>query len=243
VTPDLHYTDPRLVPLYDLENGPRADLAFYLSLAGPAPVHILDLGCGTGALCNDYAALGHLVTGVDPAPAMLDAARATQFGASITWVNTSAATFHGTQRFDLIVMTGHAFQHLLDDAEIMAILGVMRAHLAPGGTIAVETRNPTIDWARLWHRQTAEVIHDGQPIKITRSVINAMPGQISFATAYALPEGVATSYSTLHFPTFATLATLFTTGGLQQKACYGDWMGGAFDPSTSEEMIFLLQHA
>jgi 2-polyprenyl-3-methyl-5-hydroxy-6-metoxy-1,4-benzoquinol methylase len=241
--PDLHYTDPRLVQLYDLENGLRSDHAFYLSLAGPAPLRILDLGCGTGALCNDYAALGHLVTGIDPAPAMLDAARAKPFGAGITWVNTSAATFRSARHFDLIVMTGHAFQHLLGDADIKAILGVMRGHLAPDGTVAFETRNPAVDWSRRWHGQIAEVIHDGQTIKITRSVMNATPDQISFATDYALPGGVATWYSTLHFPTLATLTPLFTTAGLQQKACYGDWAGGAFDPSISEEMIFLLQPA
>jgi len=34
----------------------------------------LDLGCGTGLLCNAYAADGQGVTGVDPTLAMLEAA-------------------------------------------------------------------------------------------------------------------------------------------------------------------------
>jgi 2-polyprenyl-3-methyl-5-hydroxy-6-metoxy-1,4-benzoquinol methylase len=43
---------------------------------GPAPLRILDAGCGPGALALRLAALGHAVTAVDSAPAMIDRARA-----------------------------------------------------------------------------------------------------------------------------------------------------------------------
>src|SRR5712691_1465420 len=48
-----------------------------LDLVIPAgkPVDALDAGCGTGFLSLELAARGHRVTGVDFAPAMLEAAR------------------------------------------------------------------------------------------------------------------------------------------------------------------------
>ncbi len=72
---DLHYTDPALAELYDLDSGWSVDREFYLNLAGSTPKRILDLGCGTGLLGDALAARGHEVTGVDPAAAMLEVAR------------------------------------------------------------------------------------------------------------------------------------------------------------------------
>jgi 2-polyprenyl-6-hydroxyphenyl methylase/3-demethylubiquinone-9 3-methyltransferase len=44
--------------------------------AGPAGVRVLDIGCGGGFLAEEFAALGCQVTGVDPSPASISAARA-----------------------------------------------------------------------------------------------------------------------------------------------------------------------
>lgn len=44
--------------------------------AGPAGLRVLDIGCGGGFLAEEFAALGCLVTGVDPSPVSVSAARA-----------------------------------------------------------------------------------------------------------------------------------------------------------------------
>jgi len=44
--------------------------------AGVAGLRVLDIGCGGGFLAEEFAALGCRVTGVDPSPASVDAARA-----------------------------------------------------------------------------------------------------------------------------------------------------------------------
>jgi 2-polyprenyl-3-methyl-5-hydroxy-6-metoxy-1,4-benzoquinol methylase len=240
--PDIHYTDPRLARLYDQDSGWGADSKFYLSLAGPAPKRILDLGCGTGTLCNAYAAQGHAVTGVDPAPAMLDVARTKSNAAQITWVNASAQSFHTTQQFDLIVMTGHAFQVLIDDRDIAATLKAMRDHLAPGGTIAFETRNPDIDWPRRWHGLIRDHFLNGQTIRQTYEVLATSADRITFASHYDFPDARLTSTSTLRFLTSDKVASLCLAAGLQPKAFFGNWENGPFDPASSDEMIFLFSH-
>ncbi|MBX3074382.1 class I SAM-dependent methyltransferase [Candidatus Obscuribacterales bacterium] len=84
-------------------------------MAGEPSRVILDLGCGTGLLCNAYAERGHHVTGADPSNAMLEVARKKPFGSAIEWIQASAQSFRSSKRFDLIIMTGHAFQVLLED--------------------------------------------------------------------------------------------------------------------------------
>ena len=44
--------------------------------AGLAGLRVLDIGCGGGFLAEEFAALGCQVTGVDPSPASIGAARA-----------------------------------------------------------------------------------------------------------------------------------------------------------------------
>ncbi|WP_244562538.1 class I SAM-dependent methyltransferase [Ensifer aridi] len=108
--PDRHYEDPSLAEIYDLTSGWSIDRDFYLALAGGSPKRILDLGCGTGLLCDAYAALGHDVTGVDPAKAMLDVAKRKPHGSEVEWIEASAQEFRSEKEFDLIIMTATPFR-------------------------------------------------------------------------------------------------------------------------------------
>jgi len=49
---------------------------FGAGIAGIAGLRVLDIGCGGGFLAEEFAALGCRVTGVDPSPVSIDAARA-----------------------------------------------------------------------------------------------------------------------------------------------------------------------
>ena len=167
--PDLHYEEPSLAELYDLDSGWSVDRDFYLALAGAAPQRILDLGCGTGLLCDAYAALGHSVTGADPAKAMLDVARQKPNGEKIEWVLSSAQDFRSPKRFDLIIMTGHAFQVFLEASDVLATFATMRQHLAPGGLIVFESRNPAIDWPARWNGES-DLTTGGQTVRQSRQV-------------------------------------------------------------------------
>src|SRR5262249_15398344 len=61
----------------------------------PTAVHrVLDMGCGTGGHSLILAARGYEVTGIDRAPAMLDAARAKAgtSGVAVTWIEDDIRT-------------------------------------------------------------------------------------------------------------------------------------------------------
>ena len=151
---DLHYVEPRLVELYDRDNPRGADTDFYLSLATDLDAHrILDLGCGTGVLTRELAAVdGRYILGVDPAPAMLAVARRQPGAERVQWVEGDASAM-GTAEVDLVVMTGNVAQVFLD-AEWAAALRAIHTALRPGGYLAFESRNPDDcaweRWTRLW---------------------------------------------------------------------------------------------
>jgi len=110
---DDHYTDTRLVAVYDIENAGRDDVEFYLALAAELGAHdVADLGCGTGVLAVELAERGHRVTGVDPSAAMLGVARQRHDAALVSWVHGEAATLEPATA-DLAVMTGHVAQVFL----------------------------------------------------------------------------------------------------------------------------------
>ncbi|MCB1435289.1 MAG: class I SAM-dependent methyltransferase, partial [Alphaproteobacteria bacterium] len=115
MTPEALYNDPSLVQFYDLDNGWYDDTRFCLGMARDGQ-RVLDLGCGTGLLAAALAERCR-VTGVDPAAAMLDVARQRAGGDRVTWVEGDARTIRLGEVFDFVVMTGHAFQVFLTDAD------------------------------------------------------------------------------------------------------------------------------
>lgn len=240
--PDAHYDDPALAELYDTTCGWSEDRVFYLRLAGEAPISVLDLGCGTGLLCSAYAAQGHRVAGADPSPAMLDVARQA-YGDTIEWVAATAQTFRSATRFDLIIMTGHAFQVLLEDADIAAALATMRAHLAPGGRAVFESRNPALDWASRWDGAVSEYRHRGVPIRQTTHVLGRDGDRLTFETRYHFPQRTLVSTSTLRFPPQEEIEARLAGAGLAVERLSGDWRDGPFDPTGSEEMVFATRIA
>ena len=173
------YADPRLAALYDALNPPDASTAFYLGLPGPPPARILDMGCGTGQLACEFAGRGHHVTGADPAAAMLAVARARPGGDRVRWIQAGAAGLATSDRYDLIIMTGHVFQLLLEDSDVRAALRVLARHLAPGGRIAFETRNPAVrEWQDWNPRETRQRVEAAGLVADVHYDISAVTGEL-----------------------------------------------------------------
>src|SRR5262245_46495927 len=134
--PDYQFEDTTLAALYNAfcPWEERDDFRFYFPLVMSARA-VLDVGCGTGQLLHRARELGHRgrLCGMDPARGMLAQARKRL---DIEWIlgDLSSVRFEG--EFDLVVMTGHAFQVLLDDDELRASLVAVRRALSADGRFA-----------------------------------------------------------------------------------------------------------
>jgi 2-polyprenyl-3-methyl-5-hydroxy-6-metoxy-1,4-benzoquinol methylase len=236
----MDYQNAQIAEIYDLVNSWSQDTEFYLSLAGLRPCRVLDLGCGTGTLCCALAKRGHRVAGVDPAAAMLAVARRKPHAESIEWVESTAQNYKSHRRFHLIVMTGHAFQALLTDADALAVLQTMRGHLNQGGMIAFETRNPRVDWVGEWSgRQRLVGTLAGRQLLETLEITGQDGEFISFQTSYRSPLETLSTSSTLRFPSLEHVEALIARSGLVVRDLFGDWGAGPFEAARSREIIFV----
>jgi len=241
---DQLYSDPRLVALYDTLNPWGDDNDFYLRLPTKSPSRILDVGCGTGMLAVKYAELGHNVVGVDPAEEMINAAKAREAAETVEWHTSDLNALKAEHDFDLIVMTGHAFQCLVTDHEIRSAFGQIRHLLAHGGRFVFETRNPE---ARAWQRWTPEhsrtrvSASDGTLVSMHHQVTEMRDDLVTFKTVYAFANAAKPieSRSTLRFPTLAAIEQLAKEQGLAITQVFGDWDQSPLD-HNSPEIISVL---
>ena len=240
LTDDLHYRDYRLAEVYDLDNPWAEDFEFYLTLTESGPCSVLDLGCGTGTLCCALAQRGHQVTGVDPAAPMLAMAARKLHSEKVEWIESHAQDYHSDHGFDLVLMTGHTFQILLTDEDALAVLGVMRKHLNPGGKVAFESRNPNINWAEVWrtHGPVMYELPNGQ-LRETLEITSEVGELISFQQQFQFPDVTLTSSSTLRFPSRVHIESLMARSGLAILDVFGYWDRSRFNETESWEMIFI----
>lgn len=239
--PCASYTDPRLAAVYDTLNPPGDDARFYLALAGETPRTVLDMGCGTGRLARALAAGGHRVTGADPADAMLDIARQREGCDAVRWVRTDAAGLSLETRFDLVILTGHVFQVFLEDAEVRTALRVLSRHLAPGGRLAFETRNPAVrEWEEWTPAETHERLEvpDLGTVDVHYDIASVSGGLVTFETHFRFADGAhVVAPSTLRFMDQSALAAFLAEAGFTEVVWYGDWDRSRFRPTSPEIIV------
>lgn len=234
---DRLFQDPELVQFYDAENGWGDDTRFCLKLAENAR-SVLDLGCGTGLLA---AALGpgREVFGVDPAGAMLEVARRRPGGSGVTWVEADGRAVRLGRRFDLIVLTGHAFQCFLTDEDQLALCRTIAAHLAPEGRFVFDSRNPAREEWREWVPELSRRVFDQPGIgKVSAwNDVSFDPATqvVSYDTVYEVNGGRRwESTSCIRFATKDNIQHAICSAGLAVEKWLGDWQGSAFTAGSSE---------
>lgn len=238
--PDAHYELPELAALYDVESEWSEDRDFYLKLAGADPISILEIGAGTGLVARAMAEAGHDVTAIDPALAMLEIGKRSPFGDRIRWLMGTAQEFAVNERFDLIFMTGHAFQVLLKDDDISRSLTNIRRHLKPGGVFAFESRNPALPWETIFN-SAEKLPTEAGSVPVEWRVLWRRGEFVRFDTHYQLPDGERISESTLRFLPLDRLKDFVEKAGLEVESLYGDWDKSPFKPETSREIILLAR--
>lgn len=237
------FADYALASLYDAFNpwGPGDE--FYCDLARQTGGPVLDLGCGTGMLACRIAAEISPVTGVDPAAGMLRVARSRPGAGRVEWIEGDARNLDLGRRFNLIYLTGHAFQVFLTDQEALAVLGTAARHLLPAGRLAFETRNPLVQEWRSWtveeSRELAELPGQGRVEQYCDTVYDRATGIADLMHHYRfLDQGTEqVGHSRLRFISQDHLAGLLARAGLSPRAWHGGWDRSPCSQTSSEIIV------
>jgi len=240
------FRDPRLAELYDAECPWGPDDDYFLAVAAETPnARVLDLGCGTGRLTLALAAAGHTVTGVDPARASLERARAKPGAERVTWVE-------GTSRdipdgpYDVAFMTSHVAQFLVTDDDLAATLTHIASHLTPKGRLVFDSRDPA---DRRWERwnptesRNAATLPNGDVVTVWTEVTAVhADGRVDFTRHYEFPDGdTKQGEATLRFRTEAELRTALHTAGLEVERVHGGWRGEPVGQSPDGELVVVAR--
>lgn len=198
---DDPYRDVELVELYDLDNPPGEDHAYYRALADEIGAgSIVDLGCGTGLLTRSLAKAGRSVIGVDPSRTMLDYARRQPGSESVTWIHGDASALPRNETIDLAISTGNAIMHVSAE-ELPSTLRCLAAALRCGGILSFESRNPA---DRAWERWTPACTYIERTTPIGRlrewlEVVDVCDGRVVFDAHNVFRDGTDRVYTNVLF--------------------------------------------
>jgi SAM-dependent methyltransferase len=229
----MSYADVEDARLYDAQNpwGPGEE--FYLSLVMGAG-DVLDVGCGTGTLLKRARRDGHRgrLVGLDPGAGMLAIAREEP---RVEWVSGVLRPGAYDAEFDLVTMTGHAFQELRTDEEILATLRGMRDAVRPDGRVAFETRNPDAKAWESWDGASFELPYEDQTVTVRYEVHKVEGDLVTFAE---ITDGGRwhdqVDLGTLRFLPRIELDRFLAEAGLLVETYYGDWERGPLTGDSPE---------
>jgi SAM-dependent methyltransferase len=201
---DNVFEHPRLATVYDALDSDRSDLDVYLAIAEElGGRRILDVGCGTGTFAILLAERGFEVTGLDPALASLDVARAKPGADRVRWIHGDATSLPRLE-VDLSTMTANVAQAIVGRADWEATLRGIHAALRPGGCLVFETRDPAYRAWEGWNRAESYGVTEIEGVGSVESwheVTDVNDSLVSFrsTTVFASDGQVLTSDSTLRF--------------------------------------------
>ena len=142
-----------IADLYAAEHETWADdLPLYLHLAERAGGPILDLACGTARVGRALAAAGFEVRGLDASAALLAIAdqRAKDHGLEIELERGDMRRLPPHVEFNAVFCALDSFLHLTSTEDQLDTLEGVQGVLRPGGILALDVFNPTLDRLAAW---------------------------------------------------------------------------------------------
>lgn len=170
---------------------------------------------------------------------MLDIARERPGGTEVTWVEADGCSVRLGRRFDLVVLTGHAFQCFLTHADQRSLCETIAAHLAPGGTFIFDSRNPAREEWREWVPELSgrEIDHPALGrIRAWNDVrMDDTTGIVTYNSFYADGAGsIRKASSRIRFATHDDIAARIAEAGLTVDRWLGSWDGAPLEDNSPE---------
>lgn len=114
-------------------------LLTWLQRRGIQPKNSMDLGCGTGVLCEILLGGGIRAAGMDFSAGMIEIAK--QSNPQIPYEVADMITFCPNAQFDLVTCTGDALNHIRSLSDIRKIFQNVYRYTAPGGWFIFDILN------------------------------------------------------------------------------------------------------
>ncbi len=215
--PDKVFADARLAQVYDAFHPDRRDLDAYASMVAEFGARsVLDVGCGTGTFACMLAERGVRVTGLDPALASLDVARAKPNAGLVDWVHGDIRALPPLS-VDMAFMTGNVAQVFLEDSDWAAVLEGAFAALRPGGRLVFETRDPSRKAWEAWTPEKTRTRLDIPGVGLVEQwydIVEAKGDIVTFTSTFKFASDGATieSSSTLRFRSRAEIEASLESG-------------------------------
>ncbi|MFZ2886679.1 MAG: class I SAM-dependent methyltransferase [Minisyncoccia bacterium] len=241
----LEFSDPRLAALYDTLNPLGDDSEFFCTQVKKVGAKsIIDLGCGTGLLTNELAKRGYRMTGIEPAEAMLAVARTKPDADQVAWIQGSFEKMAGLKA-DMVLMTSHVAQFILEDSEWSAMLQATRMALNTGGHLVFDIRRlsdpPFAGWPTENNPRKSENTA-ARPVEWWFKLLGVENKRVRYELHYFFVHSgeKVVSVNELVFRSQEEIAQALSNAGFNIETIYGDWDESPVSPN-SPEMIFVAK--
>jgi SAM-dependent methyltransferase len=119
--------------------------------------NVLDLGCGTGSHALPLARRGYSVTGVDVSPDMLARGRSKllEKELEVELCEADIRTYRDGREYDAVVMMFAVLGYQRANADVLAALSTVSAHLRPGGVFVAD----------FWYGPSVLIVGPGSRLK------------------------------------------------------------------------------
>ncbi len=210
-----------------------AEVDAMIAMLGIAPqARVLDLCCGPGRHCVEFARRGYKVTGVDRTRAYLEQARAAAAREKLAceFVESDMRAFSRPAAFDAAINFFTAFGYFDDPADDLKVARNLCDSLAPGGRMLVDV-NGKENLARKFSERGWSRLEDGTLVLEERELLD---GWRRIRTRWILISGTERRESTLVLRLYSgsELAATLEAAGFSQVALYGSLKATPYDQNA-----------
>ncbi len=116
-------------------------LLIWLQRKDVHPKSMLDIGCGTGVLCDILQKTGIQATGIDLSEGMITIAKEEHDSCQFEVANMITYQPANEEKFDLVTCTGDALNHILDMEDVKTVCENVYGYLNRGGYFIFDILN------------------------------------------------------------------------------------------------------